>query len=165
MKNEGELSIPKSKTLFNSKLFFDLDNTSNDTEAYESDNSDDYETNDNEINNNYYLSKDLLKRLDSSYPTIQEESNNNLDLNLFNIDNFTPFNNNNFELLLNDYILYKNLNKISIYDNINKVEKKKTFQERKGDWICFVCNNLNFAFRTRCNICGSNKEESAKIII
>ena len=88
-----------------------------------------------------------------------------LVLNLFNIDNFTRFNNNNFELLLNDYILYKNLNKISIYDNINKIDKKKSFQERKGDWVCLLCINLNFAFRTKCNICGSNKEESAKIII
>ena len=25
--------------------------------------------------------------------------------------------------------------------------------QREGDWICNYCNNLNFAFRKKCNRC------------
>ena len=37
---------------------------------------------------------------------------------------------------------------------------KIPFEIRLGDWICFFCNNLNFAFRTKCNICGILKQNS-----
>lgn len=30
--------------------------------------------------------------------------------------------------------------------------------ERSGDWTCFVCKNLNFSFRAKCNRCQSSKE-------
>lgn len=32
-------------------------------------------------------------------------------------------------------------------------KKKKILFERKGDWICPNCRNLNFAFRKECNRC------------
>ena len=41
-----------------------------------------------------------------------------------------------------------------------KNQNKKTFAKRKGDWICIQCQNLNFAFRTRCNRCGLDKSIS-----
>lgn len=45
-----------------------------------------------------------------------------------------------------------------------KVHKK--LNERKGDWICVECKNLNFAFRTECNRCHiSKKEGCAKTMI
>jgi hypothetical protein len=34
------------------------------------------------------------------------------------------------------------------------------FEIRAGDWTCFDCNNLNFAFRVKCNRCGLPKEVS-----
>lgn len=34
------------------------------------------------------------------------------------------------------------------------------FSERAGDWYCFKCQNLNFAFRTECNRCKLSKQES-----
>ena len=40
--------------------------------------------------------------------------------------------------------------------------QKKTYngiKERKGDWVCQNCFNLNFAFRTICNRCKGKKEE------
>ena len=43
-----------------------------------------------------------------------------------------------------------------------KVKQKKPFEIRAGDWTCFDCNNLNFAFRTKCNRCGLPKEISMK---
>lgn len=34
--------------------------------------------------------------------------------------------------------------------------------DRKGDWSCFNCKNLNFAFRLVCNRCQMKKEDSEK---
>ena len=42
----------------------------------------------------------------------------------------------------------------------NNLLKQKQFSERLGDWICFKCQNLNFAFRIFCNRCQLSKEES-----
>lgn len=38
--------------------------------------------------------------------------------------------------------------------------KKKKYVERKGDWKCSKCKNINFAFREKCNKCKMAKEES-----
>ena len=37
-------------------------------------------------------------------------------------------------------------------------KKKKPLIERKGDWQCPKCHNLNFAFRQECNRCHLSKE-------
>ena len=37
-------------------------------------------------------------------------------------------------------------------------KKKKPLIERKGDWQCPNCHNLNFAFRQQCNRCHLSKE-------
>ena len=37
-------------------------------------------------------------------------------------------------------------------------KKKKPLIERKGDWLCPKCRNLNFAFRLICNRCHLSKE-------
>ena len=39
----------------------------------------------------------------------------------------------------------------------NEDKRKKPLIERKGDWLCPKCNNLNFAFRLICNRCQSPK--------
>ena len=48
------------------------------------------------------------------------------------------------------------------FKNSNK--SKKTFIERPGDWICYKCKNLNFAFRTNCNRCHLTKSENQKYL-
>jgi ABC-type antimicrobial peptide transport system permease subunit len=41
--------------------------------------------------------------------------------------------------------------------NLND-KKKKPLIERKGDWQCPKCHNLNFAFRLQCNRCHLSKD-------
>ena len=53
-----------------------------------------------------------------------------------------------------------NINKNNIYER--KVLKQ--FSEREGDWICFKCKNVNFAFRIICNRCQLPKIESEKLL-
>ena len=43
-----------------------------------------------------------------------------------------------------------------------KKKNKNNFVKREGDWTCFMCKNLNFAFRKICNKCKLPKEESEK---
>ena len=83
-----------------------------------------------------------------------------VDSDLYNID------------FINDYLLNDekaNINSVKEEKNyINekknkkrkkkkKINKLKNYNIKKGDWLCPKCNNLNFHFRTVCNICGINK--------
>lgn len=52
----------------------------------------------------------------------------------------------------------KPLSKIRIESNADD-KKKKTLVERKGDWSCVRCKNLNFAFRHECNRCKHPKKD------
>ena len=48
-----------------------------------------------------------------------------------------------------------NVDSIIMLSKVSKEEKTKLPLEiRAGDWICLYCNNLNFAFRIKCNRCG-----------
>ena len=49
---------------------------------------------------------------------------------------------------------------MNINNSAQNMNNNKMFSERIGDWNCFHCNNLNFAFRTVCNRCQLSKEES-----
>ena len=53
-------------------------------------------------------------------------------------------------------------NKNKNYGNNEKKKKKKNkeFVEREGDWSCYRCKNINFAFRDKCNKCKMTKDES-----
>ena len=53
-------------------------------------------------------------------------------------------------------------NKNKNYGNNEKKKKKnnKEFVEREGDWSCYRCKNINFAFRDKCNKCKMTKDES-----
>ena len=42
-------------------------------------------------------------------------------------------------------------------NNPNSKMPKKPLDKRKGDWQCPKCNNLNFAFRVKCNRCQLQK--------
>ena len=61
----------------------------------------------------------------------------------------------------NNYLLNAKADKLK-KNKGDKKKKKNTFVKRKGDWICYKCKNLNFAFRNFCNKCKLSKEESDK---
>ena len=44
-----------------------------------------------------------------------------------------------------------------------KKKYKKQFNEREGDWFCSQCKNINFSFRTHCNICKMSKAKSEDV--
>ena len=53
----------------------------------------------------------------------------------------------------------KSLEQIKLENELKSGErKKKPLIERKGDWQCTLCHNLNFAFRVSCNRCKLPKE-------
>ena len=73
-------------------------------------------------------------------------------------------------ILMNNPSLYLNYNKFNTMGNCEdfagnekkKKKKKKEFVEREGDWPCYRCKNLNFAFREKCNKCQMTRDESEK---
>ena len=92
--------------------------------------------------------------------------NQNIFPNMPNYDNGNIQFNNNQNQRNNDY--YSNsleLNNSTNFQNNNIYNKfKKPFIEKAGDWICFNCHNLNFAFRTNCNICHMTKKNNNILI-
>ena len=167
-KNEkiDNLSNKLHKSPFNSKLFLDIGlDASNDTETDESESNDSFDSEELESknNNDYFLLNDLLKELDSSY----SEKISNPKINNYTASNL---NNNNNYYLNNNIICHPYINGMIEYiylinlinsQSINGVTEKK-FYEKKGDWICRFCQNLNFSFRMKCNRCKACKSEALK---
>ena len=168
-----EQVLKSNEALFNSKLFFDLDNKSIDNDTEESDNSLESNEIENSNNNEYFLLNDLIKQLDYSYPISEEKKVEDQNSLVNKYDEFFPKKNANslFSLNFTGYEFFpknymnNNFFKNNLLLNEQKKIRKRNFKERKGDWICKVCNNLNFAFRNHCNICKSLKENSIKKII
>ena len=52
----------------------------------------------------------------------------------------------------------------NVFNKYQKHKNCKPFVERTGDWICKSCQNLNFAFRNKCNRCGLPKSEENDVI-
>lgn len=90
---------------------------------------------------------------------------------IFNVQNIFQFfsiddndNGNDNNIINNNFIKYdenKNNNNTNnkINQNNGKEKTKKQLNLRLGDWACKKCNNLNFAFRDKCNRCGLSKED------
>ena len=156
---------PFKNSIFNSQLFIDLD--SNFTQSQEDSTSSEDETFQNiedDINNKgCYLNKELIDELDS--PILEQNENSNI----FNQNLLLSLVKHGYEYVPKKYqfqqkkINNKN-NKIKNY-NYNQQKNKKVIKERKGDWVCQFCSNVNFAFRTICNRCKGRKEECLQTII
>ena len=155
IKNESR-ALNQYYSLFNSKLFLVLDNKTIENDKDISEYEDSFELNEfDKINKEYFLLNDLIQLLNSSFSTEDKQlkNKNYITENKFNTNLFGQNNNNDF------FSLQLKENGFFPKDN-----RRKNFKERKGDWVCKICNNLNFAFRTQCNICKSLKENSAKKI-
>ena len=154
--------LPFQNNIFNSKLFIDLD--SNFSQSRENSFSSECETNidlDDDINNKgRFLNKELIEELDS--PEIldkKNEENHRLFLALVNVGyEFTPK-----KYISQQKKVLKQQNKFK--NNFGQKKGKNNIKERKGDWVCQFCHNVNFAFRTICNRCKGKKEECLQKII
>ena len=77
--------------------------------------------------------------------------------------NFSNYNNNESNFINKNNNLNNNYYQFKNIDN-DGFKLKKPFIERIGDWICFNCHNLNFAFRTNCNRCHITKKDNQILI-
>ena len=134
-------------TCFNSCLFFTL------PEYLETNTKS--PNNDQEITQqstlHHYLSKDLINELEKDDAITTDSSLDTMHsypLYLTTQLHYQDNNNNNQTTIINKP------------NAANKVKKKKGFAVREGDWTCFYCQNLNFAYRKHCNRCKALKEHS-----
>jgi hypothetical protein len=58
--------------------------------------------------------------------------------------------------MYNQEDVYNKSNNNTMISGLNNNNMK--FSERIGDWVCYNCDNLNFAFRTVCNRCQLPKQ-------
>ena len=157
VKPEEQLK-PSEERIFNSKLFFNLD--SNFTKSQENSDLSDCETYidiEDDINNNgCYLNKELIEQLDSPYSYTTLEENNNFFLSLIN---------RGCEFIPKKYKCQQKKKSKNVGLLQNQKNNKNAVKERRGDWVCQVCKNVNFAFRIVCNRCKGKKEECLEKII
>ena len=157
----------KEDSVFNCKLFLNLDldyEHLNNSISTESDNSDEIK----DENSLSFLTKDLIEELNSS------NSDSSLKNDDYSINNGRPFLyyvNNKYDITSNyNELLFNNLNQSlfskcdsNCHNNSKKKKynnkKNKLIKDRKRDWVCQMCLNLNYAFRIECNRCHLPKEK------
>ena len=148
-----------------------------------------------QLEENNYLSNELIEELDFCNTKNLKDSNsekkednkiNNMNSNsniinsllslvdngyTFKPKNFKPiYDNNKNKNLYNKNNNNNNCPKQSIKINnlyLNNNLNCSNFRDQKKDWVCTFCNNLNYSFRTKCNRCKINKEvcEKRKIFL
>lgn len=152
-------------SIFNSKLFLNIDVNNeqylNNSYIKDLDNSNEIE----DINTSLFLTKELIEELNSSKTDISLNKSSIKDKIINNcIDGHLYY-------LINNRLFYGNGNEsFNKYNFKNYVEnknrmshKKNKFpREKKMDWVCPFCHNLNYAFRTICNRCKIPKKEVYK---
>ena len=127
---------PENQNLFNAALFPELAN--------------DYKIKENEIEkeDNKHDSSNNIEYKD---PFINSLIEDNDIIKYFNFDNKSE--NKPFQKK-EKYFTNKKYKK---HKKKKKINKLKSYNIRKGDWLCPKCNNINFSFRTRCNKCDKEK--------
>ena len=183
----------QQKPLFNSKLFIDMEiNKEIEDLNYSSENNTEGSENSFQLEENNFLSNELIEELDfcntkkikdSKSEKEMDNKVNNMNSNsniinsllslvdngyVFKPKNFKPiYDNNKNQNLFNKNNNNNNYPKQSIINNnlnlnLNYNPNCSNFRDQKKDWICTFCNNLNYSFRIKCNRCKVNKEVSEK---
>lgn len=159
--------LTKPKEFFNSKLLIDIEKDKRDsTDNIEQLRSSIDQPGNNQTKIKECIPKDLLERLDYTSPYVSIKRQN-INVQIQMLEDTTPtleadaeveeevmpnhqkMNNNQFTLNNKQGNVIKKKN-----------PKKKKLNERDGDWTCFKCKNLNFAFRSFCNRCQMSKVQS-----
>ena len=152
-------------SIFNSKLFLNIDVNNeqylNNSYIKDLDNSNEIE----DINTSLFLTKELIEELNSSKTDISLNKssikdkiiNNSIDEQLYYLINNRLFYGNGNES-------FNKYNFKNYVENKNRTSHKKNKfpREKKMDWVCPLCHNLNYAFRTICNRCKIPKKEVYK---
>lgn len=112
------------------------------------------------------------KRQNYSNPFIENNKNNNFEINdnIYKI-NFSNYNNlasiiNNGHKCIPNYLNNNYMGASAKFQDKNKIfyfiqKNKNLFKKNKKiDWICSFCNNINYSFRVKCNRCGASNEIS-----
>ena len=120
----------KNQGIFNEKLYPFLSNN--------------YKIDENDVESNFSNDKDNNFDIKESFINLDFLNDDELNEEIGNNEN-KKGENNKYEI---------NKNKIKKKKKINKL---KNYNIKKGDWLCPKCNNINFSFRVKCNICGINK--------
>ena len=181
----------QQKPLFNSRLFIDMEiNKEIEELNFNSENNTEDSENSFQLEENNYLSNELIEELDFCNTKNIKDSNsekekdnkiNNMNSNgniinsllslvdngyTFKPKNFKPiYDNNKNQNLFNKNNNNNNCPKQSIKINnlyLNNNLNCSNFIDQKKNWVCTFCNNLNYSFRTKCNRCKVNKEVSEK---
>ena len=165
----------QTKPLFNSKLYLYIDINQEESDEINENNTKEDSDNSYEFDEINYLSNELIKDLDNSsnleetenvfMPNIKKEENlvkNNSVINsLISLaKNGYEFKPKNFKSeTKNEKTVKENNLKKKKYMN-NKFNNNKYLKRKsnENDWICPLCNNLNFSFRTICNKCKISKK-------
>ena len=179
----------QQKPLFNSKLFIDMEiNKEIEDLNYNSENNTEGSENSFQLEENNYLSNELIEELDfcNTKKLKDSKSEKEMDNKVNNMNSNSNIINSLLSLVDNGYV-FKPKNFKPIYDNnknqnlfnknnnncpkqsikinnlyLNNNLDCNNFRDKKKDWICTFCNNLNYSFRIKCNRCKVNKELSEK---
>jgi hypothetical protein len=181
----------QQKPLFNSRLFIDMEiNKEIEDLNFNSENNTEDSENSFQLEENNYLSNELIEELDFCNTKNLKDSNSEKgkDYKINNMNSNSNIINSLLSLVDNGYIfkpknfkpIYDNKNNQNLFNknNNNNYDPKQSikinnlylnnslncsnFRDKKKDWVCTFCNNLNYSFRTKCNRCKVNKEVSEK---
>ena len=125
----------KKEPVFNSKLFSNLKDTY-------------------KVNDGYKLNDPGFEN--KSEEESSEKDDSDFEEEFMKYNNY--LNNDNFDYMKIENNYTNNNTKTNKKKKKKKIKKLKSYNIRKGDWLCPKCNNINFSFRIKCNICGINKE-------
>ena len=126
-------------------------------------NNNNNKNNNKDINNNYNKKIIENNNYDKNNDTIKtnindEDSKNNTSkspkhINAINKSTIKKFDQSKIK---QDRCIFFSIEKAD--SNFRKKSNNYHLKVRSGDWICPKCENLNFAFRNKCNRCGLPKE-------